>query len=108
MTSKQKNNLISSRGAAVTEIEYQKWLAQKHEQCKEWDKAATAGTISDTENPLFLFSTIDVNLLLKVASGEICATFLAQRELANRGVDKNGKWVGFDKAAEIHFGKSTL
>jgi hypothetical protein len=30
---------------------------------------------------------------------------LAREQLANRGIDENGLWVGFDEAKKIHSGK---
>lgn len=41
-------------------------------------------------------------VLVAVANGEIDLNNLARKELANRGLDKQGQWVGFDKANEIH------
>ena len=37
-----------------------------------------------------------------VANGELDLNNLARKELANRGLDKQGQWVGFDKANQIH------
>lgn len=53
---------------------------------------------SDYENPDYLFSRISTNLLAAIASGAINPIALAERELANRGVGKKGKWVGFSMA----------
>ena len=41
-------------------------------------------------------------VLVAVANGEIDLNNLARKELANRGLDKKGQWVGFDKANQIH------
>ena len=41
-------------------------------------------------------------VLTAVARGELDLNKLAREELAARGVDRNGHWVGFEKAAEIH------
>lgn len=87
----------------VTEKEYQEWINQKKAQLKEWLRQSETGEMADDDNPVFLFGTTNTSLLLKVASGEISAQFLAQMELANRGLDKNGKWVGFAQAEKIHF-----
>ena len=43
-------------------------------------------------------------VLAAVARGELDLNQLAREELANRGLDKNGAWVGFDRANEIHMG----
>lgn len=41
-------------------------------------------------------------VLAAVARGEIDLNRIAREEMASRGLDQNGKWVGFDKAREIH------
>ena len=40
-------------------------------------------------------------LLLAMAKGEVDVEAIAARLVADRGLDKDGKWVGFDKAAEV-------
>jgi len=42
------------------------------------------------------------NVLAAVSRGELDLNQLAREELANRGLDKSGAWVGFDKARVIH------
>jgi hypothetical protein len=44
-------------------------------------------------------------VLAAVARGELDLNQLAREELASRGQDTNGVWVGFDRAAELHFGE---
>ena len=56
----------------------------------------------DETNPAFLFSLTATDLLLAAAAGMIDPALLAQRELANRGLDLEGQWVGFDVARQIH------
>lgn len=41
-------------------------------------------------------------LLLAAAAGKIDLNHLAREELANRGLDCSGRWVGFKAAADIH------
>jgi hypothetical protein len=41
-------------------------------------------------------------VLAAAARGELELNKLAREELASRGLDKQGHWVGFEKAAEIH------
>ena len=41
-------------------------------------------------------------VLAAVARGEIDLNRIAREELASRGLDANGTWVGFDRAREIH------
>lgn len=43
----------------------------------------------------------DLDLLASIHRYEIDVPALARRELANRGVSPEGKWVGFDEAARI-------
>lgn len=56
----------------------------------------------DATNPAFLYSTTAPALLLAIAASLIDPVALARRELANRGLDADGAWVGFDRAAQIH------
>ncbi len=41
-------------------------------------------------------------VLVAVANGELDLNNLARKQLATRGLDKQGQWVGFDKANQIH------
>lgn len=41
-------------------------------------------------------------VLAAAARGEIDLNRLAREELASRGLDDNGVWVGFDRAQKIH------
>jgi hypothetical protein len=56
----------------------------------------------DEFNPTFLFQTTQTSLLLAIAAGLIDPLDLANRELASRGIDASGNWVGFDRARQIH------
>ena len=56
----------------------------------------------DDTNPQYLYSITTTALLLAIADGLIDAVQIARIELANRGLDQNGTWVGFDRAREIH------
>lgn len=42
----------------------------------------------------------DTDVLAAVARGEIDLNRIAREELAGRGLDRCGKWVGFPKARE--------
>jgi len=44
----------------------------------------------------------DTQVLAAVARGELDLNRIAREELAARGLDLNGTWVGFEKAREIH------
>ncbi len=41
-------------------------------------------------------------VLAAIARNEIDLNRLAREELANRGLDLNGHWVGFKKASKLH------
>ena len=57
--------------------------------------------VSDSQNPVFIFSMTSTDLLLAAAAGLIDLNQLAREQLADRGLNADGKWVGFDRAAEI-------
>ena len=52
---------------------------------------------SDDQNPNYLFSVTSNDLLGAIVRGEIDVIELAKKSLENRGIDENGKWVGFKK-----------
>jgi len=56
----------------------------------------------DNENPDFMFNGVWTTLLSQIAKGEIDANFYARKELANRGLDLNGNWIGFKAAKAEH------
>lgn len=56
----------------------------------------------DEENPGFVFSLTNTKVLTEALQGEFDLVYLVRRELANRGLDSKGKWVGFDEAKKIH------
>jgi len=49
----------------------------------------------------FIQTTL-TKVLAAAARGELDLNRLAREELAARGMDQYGAWVGFDKAAQIH------
>jgi hypothetical protein len=53
----------------------------------------------DRGNPNLMLQTIDTDLVIAIATGVLDAVKLARRELANRGLDETGRWIGFDAAA---------
>jgi len=57
--------------------------------------------INDELNPNYLFSLTWNDMLVKIVSGEVDPVQLAREQLANRGLDQSGKWVGFDEAEKI-------
>ena len=55
----------------------------------------------DALQPQYLFSNTWTELLVAIANGSVDAQQLAKQELANRGLNQEGTWVGFNKAAEL-------
>lgn len=58
--------------------------------------------MQDELNPQFMFQGTATDLLVAATKGEIDLNQLVAKELAGRGLDKDGKWVGFAKAEVIH------
>lgn len=56
--------------------------------------------MSDETNAKYLFSTTHTELLTAIANDEIDAKLMAEIELANRGLNARGEWVGFEEAKE--------
>lgn len=53
---------------------------------------------TDDNNPRYLFSTTPTELLVAAANGTISLKELAMNELASRGLNQLGDWVGFKEA----------
>ena len=45
--------------------------------------------------------TFDTRFLLAIHQGDVDVVAIARRELALRGLDGSGRWVGFAKAGEL-------
>ena len=56
----------------------------------------------DELDPRYIFNMTATQLLTEALKGEFDITYLIKRQLANRGLDREGKWIGFDKAKELH------
>jgi len=54
----------------------------------------------DEDNPEFVFSLTNTKLLVDIATKKLDVVMKAKKELSNRGIGKNGKWVGPDVAAK--------
>ena len=54
--------------------------------------------LSDDRNPEYIFTLTDTGLLLDIAAGKIDVQELVRKELAGRGVNDAGAWIGFDNA----------
>ena len=57
---------------------------------------------ADDINPRFIFSTTATALLAEALRGDFDLKQLIRRELANRGLNADGNWVGFAEAVKIH------
>lgn len=54
-----------------------------------------------SQDELLSIQTLPLKLILAAANGQIDFNEMARNELANRGLDLSGKWVGFTKAREL-------
>lgn len=59
-------------------------------------------TRSDALNPRYLFQSTATQLLVEALQKLFDVDYYIRRELACRGVDENGTWVGFPEAKKIH------
>jgi hypothetical protein len=57
---------------------------------------------SDNLNPQFIFNSTETQLLIEALNGEYDLNYLVRKELANRGVDAKGLWIGFNEAKLRH------
>ena len=57
---------------------------------------------ADDINPKFIFSTVATALLVEALRGDFDIKQLVRQELAKRGQNAEGNWVGFDEAARIY------
>ncbi|MBN8696327.1 MAG: hypothetical protein J0L87_07335 [Bacteroidetes bacterium] len=92
------------------------FLTQMAEALKVWDQSTGKSeqksrekfdprfyeSRKDDDNPSYIFSLTSDRLLSEAIKGDFDLIYLVRRELANRGLDSNGKWVGFDDAKKIH------
>jgi hypothetical protein len=61
----------------------------------------TEGT-TFTVDELGFIQTAETKILTAVAHGLLDLNDIARRELASRGLDVDGKWIGFQKARDIY------
>jgi hypothetical protein len=67
------------------------------QKIKAFTAAADTGEIQDSVNPAFLFSCVNSEMLVRVLAEGLDLREMILIELANSGLDENGKWVGFNK-----------
>lgn len=46
--------------------------------------------------------TFDTRFLLAIIHGDVDVVHVAKRELVNRGLDRHGRWVGFQRSTDMH------
>ena len=63
----------------------------------------TEANIPDDLNPNFIFNGVNTSLLTDIMKGNIDIFVSVKKELANRGLDDNGLWIGFEKAEDFWF-----
>jgi hypothetical protein len=66
------------------------------------EQKMNTNNIELTDDDLGFIQIALTKVLAAAARGELDLNLLARKEIAARGLDKNGTWVGFDKAAKIH------
>lgn len=55
----------------------------------------------EEEDPQYMFQGKPTKLVGQIATGKINAQEWAKEEMASRGLDKRGNWVGFEEARKI-------
>ncbi len=60
---------------------------------------------SVTIDQVAFIQTVPVSVLVEVSAGRVNLNRLAREELANRGYDSQGVWVGFREAASLFEGE---
>lgn len=70
-------------------------------QIAKYRKDAETGNVPDDKNPLFILSNVHTDLLVKIVSLDFNMVMLAEHELANRGLNNHGKYVGFSQTKPV-------
>jgi hypothetical protein len=81
---------------------WDKTTGKSEEKSKEKFDPKFYANRKDDDNPRFIFGLTSSRLLSEAIKGDFDLIYLVRRELANRGQDSNGKWIGFDEAKKIH------
>jgi len=58
--------------------------------------------IRDSENPDYAFQGFDTKLLVSFADPKVDVHYYIRKELANRGLDNKGFWIGFEASKKLH------
>lgn len=54
--------------------------------------------LPDDLNPQYMFDLTSTALLIDIVKGRLDPYLMAKEQLANRGCDDKGQWIGFSKA----------
>jgi hypothetical protein len=57
---------------------------------------------TDEINPMFMFSLTNTQLIAEALTGDFDVKYMLRGELANRGLDEKGLWIGFNQAKKLH------
>lgn len=60
-----------------------------------------------TQDELLSIQVLPLNIILAAANGKIDLNAMAREQLAGRGLDLSGAWVGFEKARDLIHVKSS-
>lgn len=66
------------------------------QQVNEWKAGAALGFIPDDENPLFLLNGAAKDILVQILGGGIDIIELVKFELRSRGLNEEGRFIGFN------------
>lgn len=58
--------------------------------------------VRDCDNPDFAFQMFSKRLLVEFADPKVDVRYYIRKELASRGLDLNGNWIGFEAAKKLH------
>ena len=75
-------------------------MCSKNNQKKRPIAAYTTGSFSVDE--LAFIQIAPARVLAAVVAEKMDLNLLAREELISRGLDEKGRWVGFDKARQVH------
>lgn len=69
---------------------------------ENWERiAALADAAGIPADDLLSIQTLPQSLLVLAATGRVDLNALASAELTSRGLDQNGKWIGFSQPAYV-------
>lgn len=72
-----------------------------NEALKQTSRKDVIDESSDDKNPSFMWSRTNNILLLSILNGKFDPLEYAKREMVNRGIGKNGEFIGFEEAGKL-------